>query len=1430
MQHIGLFPENKDNCSLRGCKVNAHGVGVGSLSLKLASPLLCILFLSGSILSASAENVSLPNAADLSKAFETPQETPWVLSDDTAYSRILTLEGAHVWDLRYCRSINVKANRESNNPSVLRLHWFIHTRTGWFSTLNPTVIPSGAATPVLLDCDGILVPVGHQRPWDALAAAEVVGLELRAECTFSHAVKENSISVLLSGASLKLRDKPDVVKATILDMSLEKAPAGYAARNVLKFRIEPPPLDPYAATGEGDVRVILPGGKQALAFLDQEYTQLSEGEYSRDLTCGPPYWRAFIAELPQSGVLEISSGERRWKVPVERIKSLTLDVPSRIEPARRTQRWEMPLVVEKPERFNNGIVNTWALSAGGTWERAPTNALDGATTLWRPVPFWNGGWGNFGGMFRPDCIQANEMDSLLAAAVSAGQTKPMVVLDGEMFGRSGTLKWEDHPLNGKLPGPGALFHTEAGSDFCRRSARYCAARWGLHKAVSAFWLTADTHAPGVAEFYGTLGTSLKDWGLLRSIALTPFAVAPQDVTQLATFEPEDRFPLGNWGVDQRANNATGRLYGNGGSEKTSCFEVRARDPKTTTIELLDVYSLPAIDWHTTAPDNFTDANMLLFDVWVPAVAPPDLRVGVHLRDKDGLWYEALLPGMAQPGDWLTYALDITGRNTNGLKESGHQKPWNDYSRQRITEAGIHLYSTHPEWIPPAPAKTGTPPPPAHPVVLAARFDNIRAVRFESLQPETQARIARVDINLETGLRTPHRDVAENLHAGDLWECHFTVSKTFPNPFDARQADLAALITLPSGKSVRVPAFFNQLCARHEETPGGAEAVAPFGEEFFTVRYRAAETGAHRATLELRENGSYTIEKSWQKDNRFTPEGKGQRAVAQYVGGINIEYPRMFDEGKRVVEKVTFVPGQVTATLDLGAAFTVAAAPAATFHGFLRAAQDKRHFEYEDGTFFYPIGPCLRSPSDSRIPYPDPKWNAEEIDRIGKRGTYQYDEYFAAFEKAGINWARVWMCSWWGSLEWRRDWPGFQGCGRYNLLNAWRIDHVLAEAERKGIAINLCLTNHGQYSLAIDREWSNNPYNSQLGGPLISACEVFTRADAKIAHQNKLRYVVARYSHSPAILAWALFSELEFTEEYYPSYDMEEQFPSINIDNWHSEMAPFLKSIDPSRHLVATHYSHPMHGVSTLKRPEIDVATSNAYSAFAELAENPTHEYDTPRRDAGAALSSFWSGNEFLPGFHSYNKPAMVEEQGRHWIGIDRRRINNTKVTLDADLHAGLWGSMVQPLAGATGYWWWLHLHFDNRYADYAALARFMKGEDMRPAKGETSLEPFYRIIPSPEGESLRGRALKSSKRAYIWVYHESTPLGREVPPVAGATLKIGGLDAGEYNVEFWDTYKGVITEQRDCKIEMEGGKPASLSLPLPIVTRDLAIKIKPKVK
>jgi len=263
--------------------------------------------------------------------------------------------------------------------------------------------------------------------------------------------------------------------------------------------------------------------------------------------------------------------------------------------------------------------------------------------------------------------------------------------------------------------------------------------------------------------------------------------------------------------------------------------------------------LEAYDYRKPADDNFFECDALMFDVWVLPDAPPDLRVGVHLRDRDGYWFQTLLPGMARPGDWTSYAVDLTENNRHGLTPASPRKNWTPYSRQRLSEIGLHLYSTHPFWEVKGRA-----------INLSAKFDHIQGVVLPQ-RPAAQAVAIEVfEPSAQTGGRSPllvprpSSLAPHSVQRGERVDLHFKINKAFANPFDPRDCDLMAVVRTPSGKTIRVPAFFDQLCERHEQTPGGMEIVEPVGDEFFTVRFRAQEIGAHSVSMECAKAANTTV--------------------------------------------------------------------------------------------------------------------------------------------------------------------------------------------------------------------------------------------------------------------------------------------------------------------------------------------------------------------------------------------------------------------------------------------------------------------------------------------------------------------------------------------------------------------------------------------
>ena len=436
----------------------------------------------------------------LSTTFCTPSGQPWIISRETGpAAKILRAPGGTAFNLRGLGTLRVYASREKSGGEVVRLRWLVESRVGGlYMAAAPVNIPASGSHDVALDTSDDspeLVPLGHQRPWDDISAAEVLALELRAECYFPPTTESDEpIRLVLSQARLE-KDKFAAKPAVILDLALHTAPVEMRAKAVLKFRIEPPPRDPYAAAGEGDVRVSLPGGREVPAFYDQEYYRVEDGRAKRNVAAGRPYWCAYLPEVPSAGALVISSGARRWRVPLENLAATealvqSYDAESAAEAAQETERWEVPLEVPVPELRPSGAgwPSLWCLSGSGAWQAAePVKAAGGKMpqALWRPAPFWNRAWGSFSGASRPDDAFAVRMDAVLARAALAGQAQPLVILDGEMFGAQGTFNWGSHPLKAGVAGPGELLRSAQGVDFCLRWVRYCVARWGASRAASA---------------------------------------------------------------------------------------------------------------------------------------------------------------------------------------------------------------------------------------------------------------------------------------------------------------------------------------------------------------------------------------------------------------------------------------------------------------------------------------------------------------------------------------------------------------------------------------------------------------------------------------------------------------------------------------------------------------------------------------------------------------------------------------------------------------------------------------------------------------------------------------------------------------------------------------------------------------------------------
>jgi hypothetical protein len=110
-------------------------------------------------------------------------------------------------------------------------------------------------------------------------------------------------------------------------------------------------------------------------------------------------------------------------------------------------------------------------------------------------------------------------------------------------------------------------------------------------------------------------------------------------------------------------------------------------------------------------------------------------------------------------------------------------------------------------------------------------------------------------------------------------------------------------------------------------------------------------------------------------------------------------------------------------------------------------RDPRRLAFADGTPFVPLGANLA-------------WSEGPRERF-------FEDGFAKFQQAGLNWSRVWMCNWGGTnLDWTQDdLEPSPRIGQIHPKVAAFWDTIVDSAERHGIYFQLVFQHHGQWNTA-----------------------------------------------------------------------------------------------------------------------------------------------------------------------------------------------------------------------------------------------------------------------------------------------------------------------------------------------------------------------------
>jgi len=331
--------------------------------------------------------------------------------------------------------------------------------------------------------------------------------------------------------------------------------------------------------------------------------------------------------------------------------------------------------------------------------------------------------------------------------------------------------------------------------------------------------------------------------------------------------------------------------------------------------------------------------------------------------------------------------------------------------------------------------------------------------------------------------------------------------------------------------------------------------------------------------------------------------------------------------------------------------------------------DKRRFKLSSGKPYIPLGHNFG-------------WESRDA---------TFPKQLADMAAAGINWTRVWACSWDGKNPYVPQTDGTKiplGTMWEPALDRW--DMIVNECEKHGIKFQFVLFHHGSFSTTTDANWRTHPWNKENGGFLEKANDFFTDPTAKRLSKAWLRYAVARWGHSPSVMAWELFNEVQWVDK------VKEPGGWAVVAEWHTEMANYLRSLDPYKHLVTS-------------SSEVDP------KVYAAMDYEQPHTY--PPSVYGALLGAK------LPA----DKPLFFGEFGGP----------GGSVTEEASLREGFWGGLLGGHAGPGAYWFWDRAYRDKLYPEYTrqskilARAGFAQHPEAKPGVIEVSGAPAADLVFRP---------------------------------------------------------------------------------------------------
>lgn len=478
---------------------------------------------------------------------------------------------------------------------------------------------------------------------------------------------------------------------------------------------------------------------------------------------------------------------------------------------------------------------------------------------------------------------------------------------------------------------------------------------------------------------------------------------------------------------------------------------------------------------------------------------------------------------------------------------------------------------------------------------------------------------------------------------DLFEVSFTLGNTYNNPYNSDTILIYGLFTDPNNNTFKIEAFYYE---------GYAFQKILINNDYY-------------------EKDSCCINNVGWKI-RFTPTSVGNwkfRIFAEDIHGETI----MPNHGIRSYQ---FTCNSVS-----------------NAQGFITKA-NSRYLKREvvkNGqrrfTSFYPVGPNVA-------------WYScyNGMDSLPK-GIYDYEQHIDSLE-GNANYMRIWLnryqaLSLYGPefTQIENNEPKVYFDSIVNQKDSAELDHIIQYAQQHGIVVMPCLFSCGDFRLINNQDnqdpsvWKNNPFKTVLG--LENACDFFIDPDAKKIAKQLIRYIISRWGYATNIMSWELWNEVDGVNIMCESYKHFEQ----DVQEWHEEMAAFIKLMDPYHRCVTTSlWNSDIHPyLYSAIYNDLDIVQQHNYQNIQKAASK--YQFSHILYNLSNTAHTTYPNKLYFTGEFGFGQDPLsptYEDKDPHGI----------------DLHNSLWSSLFSTSIGTASFWWWSYLRNQGLSERFTPVLRF----------------------------------------------------------------------------------------------------------------------------